>query len=211
MTTKKNKKLSFSNRSRKRNPSRSPKPKITVVCEGTLTEPRYLKRYFHEERRDLIVEIDGNSVDPSSLVRKEKKMKMNQKRNRDSYSENDQIWVMFDVDGNNINTAIKMAEDNGIPYVFSNPCFELWALLHFCDQDAPITTKDCQSKLRRVMPDYSSRNKIFDYDALQQHYAETRERALRLCDRRQEEGTLRGNPSTNVVDLLELELPESLL
>lgn len=156
------------------------------------------------------MEIDGNSIDPLNLVRKAKKMKMDQRKNKNSYSENDQIWVMFDVDDNNINTAIKMAEDNDIPYVFSNPCFELWALLHFNDQDAPITTKDCQSKLRKVMPDYSSRNKIFDYDALRQRYGDARERALRLCDRRQEEGTLRGNPSTNVVNLLELELPESL-
>jgi len=44
------------------------------------------------------------------------------------------VWCVFDVDDHpRVADARQMAADNGIELAISNPCFELWLLLHFRD------------------------------------------------------------------------------
>ena len=46
----------------------------------------------------------------------------------------DAVWCVFDVDEHpQIADARQMARANGIELAISNPCFELWLLLHFRD------------------------------------------------------------------------------
>jgi hypothetical protein len=37
----------------------------------------------------------------------------------------------------------------------SNPCFELWYLLHFQEQKSSITSNECVQKLKQQFPNYS--------------------------------------------------------
>ena len=54
------------------------------------------------------------------------------KRQRDSYLAFDEVWCVHDVDDHpRLDEARIMARDNDISLAVSNPCFELWLLLHF--------------------------------------------------------------------------------
>ena len=133
-------------------------------------------------------------------------LKKRASRDRDSYAKKFEVWGAFDVDEHpKIPEAQDMAKGNGIKLCISNPCFDLWGLLHFIVQDAPIHRHEAQRKLSIEMPSYDpGKGKRFDYELLKSRYETAKARAVILNKRRQEEGIAGGNPSTNVYDLLEL-------
>ncbi|ARQ70294.1 RloB family protein [Streptomyces marincola] len=46
----------------------------------------------------------------------------------------DQVWCVSDVDDyRDLDEAVRYAENHGVELVLSNPCFELWLLLHHVD------------------------------------------------------------------------------
>ena len=64
-----------------------------------------------------------------------------------------QYWCVFDVEAPTkharLNEAVQMARDNDISLAVSNPCFELWLVLHHTDRESWIDNDDCRSLLRR--------------------------------------------------------------
>jgi hypothetical protein len=46
--------------------------------------------------------------------------------------------------------AIRLAAEHGIHLAVSNPCFELWLVLHFENQTAFIDTSDAERKSRKL-------------------------------------------------------------
>jgi len=82
----------------------------------------------------------------------------------------------------------------------SNPCFELWALLHFQDQTAYLVREKVRSLLKKHLPGY---RKSLPFDRLRPAYEDAVRRAVHL-DRRCEERECPGdNPSTGVYRLTE--------
>jgi len=72
----------------------------------------------------------------------------------------------FDVDNNtqkDLMEALKNAEKNGIIVALSNPCFELWYLLHFRGIDHRVSSKEIQSELSKHIRNY---DKTEDYREL---------------------------------------------
>jgi hypothetical protein len=60
------------------------------------------------------------------------------RKRRDSYEENDEIWTVFDRDAHpQFDEAVKLCEQNRVGVARSNPCFELWLILHEADYDKP--------------------------------------------------------------------------
>ena len=61
---------------------------------------------------------------------------------------------MFDVEWPqhhpNLGRALQIATHHGIRLAISNPCFELWLILHFEFQRAFINTSDAESKSRKL-------------------------------------------------------------
>lgn len=54
------------------------------------------------------------------------------RRRRDVNLRYDHIWCVFDIDEHPfVPEARQQARDNRIDVAVSNPCFELWLLLHF--------------------------------------------------------------------------------
>ena len=63
--------------------------------------------------------------------------------------EGDKIWCVFDRDDNTnemLDKARKLAAKEGYEITFSNPSFELWFLLHFQNQTAPL--ENCDAVIR---------------------------------------------------------------
>ena len=57
----------------------------------------------------------------------------------------DEIWCVFDTDAHeNLPHAIEEARQSGIAVAVSNPCFELWLVLHVREQTAYIDRHDVQ-------------------------------------------------------------------
>jgi RloB-like protein len=82
----------------------------------------------------------------------------------------------------------------------SNPCFELWLVLHFQDQAAHVSVTQIQSICKKHLPGYKKRVNI---DKLWSNRAAAMSRARFLDKQHQRKGTLNGNPSSGVFKLLE--------
>jgi RloB-like protein len=123
------------------------------------------------------------------------------KRGKDENLKYDVAWCVFDVDVHPlIAEAQQQARDNDIKVAVSNPCFELWALLHFQDQHAHIERREVQRQCRHYMPDYEKR---LPCEALMVEYDEAVRRSEQLEHWHHTRGTEGGNPSTGVHRLTE--------
>jgi hypothetical protein len=131
---------------------------LLLVCGGKETEPRYLDGLKQAFRNPAVcVRIAAKGVDPVSLVKYAATI-------RDQYrDEFDEVWCVFDVDEFDVTTAIRQADGDDIRLAISNPCFEIWLLLHFADCTASVRDfDDAQRRLKRYVPDYSKSELRFE-------------------------------------------------
>jgi hypothetical protein len=186
----------------RRKPGRVVKPRWLIVCEGAKTE----QEYFHGLRKALgnkvILEFDARHSDPKSIVEVAAAAKRNAARaaRQDPNEEFDQIWCVFDRDTHPlVQEALCQAEANSLPVAFSDPCFELWLLLHFQNQTAHITAETACSLCGTYMPQYEKSPQLARLlEGLES--AETRAAALNL--RQARNGMTRQNPWTEVHKLV---------
>jgi hypothetical protein len=161
------------------------------VCCGAKTEKLYLegmRRYFRESPIAVVIKPDAGS--PSLLVGYAAKL---WDRDRDGF---DQVWCVFDVDdfGDDVRAAVTIAKRRGVSLAVSNPCFELWLLLHFVDHTSWLNGANAAKlKLCRHVPDYD-KTKI-DFDVFAPGISDAIVRGQKLS----EAGTgHRDNPSTTM-------------
>lgn len=195
----------------RRRASIEPNKKIVVICEGEVTEPNYLNTFSKYFKNPLVVvEVMPKGGPIRSLVSKAKARKdqlvRESRYSRDSFDKNFQVWGMADVDAHpKLSEALAVANDVGIKMALSNPCFEIWGVFHFELQDGGIDRHAAQRRLEKLMPGYlHSGNAVFDAEVISTHYETALQNATLALRRREEEGTPRGNPSTNVHELLEI-------
>ena len=189
---------------RRRRPHRQPKPRFLIVCEGTVTEPRYFRDVRHAERSLIDLQIEPGGT-PRTLVERavERKREADGKARKlkDDNQKYEEVWCVFDIDEHPlIPEANDQARANGIELAISNPCFELWALLHFQDQRAHIERGKAQHLCRSHMHNYE---KDLDYETLRPKYSNALRRAEDLEKWHDSRGTVGANPSTTVYRLVE--------
>src|ERR1017187_8009342 len=119
----------------RRGPRRQPKQRFLIVCEGTVTEPCYFRDVRHVERSLIELQIEPRAT-PKTIVERavelKKQANRDAKRRADDNLKYDEVWCVFDVDDHRLIVEAKeQAKANGVEVAISNPCFELWALLHF--------------------------------------------------------------------------------
>jgi hypothetical protein len=188
----------------RRRPRRQPKPRFLIVCEGTVTEPRYFRDVQHTERSLIDLQIEPGGT-PKTLVERAVGLKREAngkaRKLKDDNQKYEEVWCVFDIDGHPLVPEAKdQAKANGIELAISNPCFELWALLHFQDQSAHIERGTVQHLCRHVMPGYEKR---LDYETLRPKYSDALKRAQDLERWHESRGTVGANPSTAVYRLVE--------
>jgi hypothetical protein len=152
----------------RKNPFRDPKPVILLVCEGSVTEPSYFKALRdHLELTSTFVEIVPGNIcgsHPKSIVDYAKSRKPEFEID-DEAIEGKNIWCVFDRDEHaKIDDALKKAKDNDFGIAFSNPCFELWYLLHFEFQSAHIERNKATKKIDKKdrLKGYTKNMYVFD-------------------------------------------------
>ncbi|MFI6057490.1 RloB family protein [Streptomyces sp. NPDC051286] len=110
--------------------------RLLVVCGAKATEIDYLRGLVqHVENPAVTVKIITKPCSPSQLISHAEGQRA---RARDDF---DEVWCVFDVDEyQDVSRAVAQARDAAIEVVVSNPCFELWLILHFSDHQAYTRT-----------------------------------------------------------------------
>jgi hypothetical protein len=180
-----------------------------VCCEGEVTEPSYFNALKAELRIRLVhVEVVGGDVsgsNPKTLVdyavERKEQAERDARGEKDDNLKYDEVWCVFDVDAHeHIPEAKQKAGTNEINLAISNPCFELWLLLHFQDQRAYIERHQAQSACRAHMPLY---DKEVPFELVYPHYQSAVQRAVELEHWQETRGCAGENPSTGVHRLTE--------
>ncbi len=123
------------------------------------------------------------------------------KRERDDNLRYDQVWCVFDRDEHpKFAEAIKFAEDHGLDLAVSNPCVELWLLLHFRDNPGAQHRDDIARMLRKYVPAY---DKSVAFAVYGEGYRDAHRRGALLDQRCREDGEPFRNPSTGMYLLTE--------
>jgi hypothetical protein len=140
---------------------------------------------------------------PLTLVEQADRLKQqaNQRarRERDSFLDYDEVWCVFDVDEHpKLNEAGQLASARGIELAVSNPCFELWLLIHFRESPGARHRHHLQHMLAGFLPKY---DKHLDFATLQGGVHDATLRAARLDRDAEEEGEPGRNPTTGVYRL----------
>jgi hypothetical protein len=137
--------------------TRQPKKTLVVFCEGTKTEPQYLEALkrlpaVHDVAAvDLRVETGHGGPVPQMLVSLALAAR---DRARDEDAEIDEFWCVFDVEWPTnhpgLVDAVLEAEQNGVKLAVSNPCFELWLILHFQDHGSWLDNTEARRLRRQI-------------------------------------------------------------
>jgi hypothetical protein len=190
----------------RRAPSRAPLPLLLVVCEGEVTEPQYLRGFGRAQGANTVrLHVQAPGGDPRALVRRAIELRdeaaARATRERDDNLAYDEVWCVFDVDDHaGLPTAREFAQRSDIGLALSNPCIELWLLLHFRDHGAHLTSRQAATLLGKHVRGY---HKHVSHEDFARGYADAVERAATLERRHAEAGTEGGNPSTRVHRLTE--------
>ena len=120
-------------------------PTFFVFCEGE-TEAAYIC-YLRSKYR-LPVSIDtkiaGNRITEKYIE--------NYKKNKAIHPK-DKNYLMYDLDVPEMLERLNTIKN--VTLLCSNPCFELWYLLHLQGQNTEITSTECIRKLKNYLPNYA--------------------------------------------------------
>ncbi|WP_271007249.1 RloB family protein [Paucibacter sp. B51] len=186
----------------------SPKVELVVACEGKNTERRYLEDCKSEYGAGLVklrfLPITGVPLTVVNAAIEERQRLIAQRnRSKDSFDVF-RVWAVFDRDAHpNVDEALSLAEENKIDVAYSNPCFEIWPLLHLIDYGAQDGRHAVQARLREEMPNYDhDKGAIVDFQLIKDAFPTAYERARVHNSARVVEGAPRGCPSTTVGELV---------
>ncbi|MHB0955921.1 MAG: RloB family protein [Pirellulaceae bacterium] len=108
---------------------------IVIACEDTHAVEQYFRRFRAQkvQFRFLVTE-EGRSSPEDVLARLDKF------KSEVATEEDDELWVCIDTDHwvkgshlKNLTRVLQQCRQKNYRVAISNPCFELWLLLHFCD------------------------------------------------------------------------------
>lgn len=188
--------------------SRKSKKVILVAFEGkNKTENNYFSNYRLRDKDYIIKLVPGNETDPINLVNKTiikvKELGLN-------LEENDRAYCIFDTDlderkNMQIIKARKLAKKYHIIMITSNPCIELWFLLHFEYTTAWLSNNDVINKIKKYYPKYEKNINIFP--EIKDKVSEAIKNAKKLesfqLDNNKIIGMVDANPSTEMYKIVE--------
>jgi hypothetical protein len=195
--------------------TRKPRKTLVVFCEGERTEPEYLDALKRQPSVRDVAAVDlrvetgqGGSV-PRTLVAMAAEARA---RAIEEDAEIDEFWCVFDVEWPKnhpgLDEAFQQARANGINLAVSNPCFELWLILHFQDHTAWLDNNQAR-RLRRQVD--GSSDKGLEPAKYMSFTADAARRAAGLDKRHLRDGTVfpHDNPSSGMHRLLAAVEPPS--
>ena len=153
---------SRSDKLKRKRDERPPRRLFVLFCEGAKTEPDYFKALERtlDYDRVQIKPVPGVGV-PLTIAKTAVEwaagagLAKRRNRARDPYATDDQVWAVFDRDEHpRFEEAVRLCEQSGINVARSNPCFEVWLILHHEDCHRPLTPHAAQKRLGQLCPEY---------------------------------------------------------
>jgi len=148
----------------RRGPVRPLRRPVLIVIGAERTETAYFKGLrTHTRCSTVTMKIVEKPVAPDQLVE--------YTRSAFRLGDFDEVWCVTDVDhyereGGKVTAAVALAGDD-IKLAISNPCFELWLVLHHEDCAARCTDcREVHTRLRKHVPRYDkTRPRFADFAA----------------------------------------------
>ncbi len=196
---------------------------VILACEGRKTEKLYfeawfaaLKNYIALSSASCVVAAHQHT-NPTGVL--EDLLRFKDYAGR-TYKDYEHRWIIFDRDEErhsggghtleDFNKAIAKARKNRpeIKVGWSNPCFELWYLLHFHFHNTAIDRDQVILKLKQAMKEAYDKSRTDMFSLLESHLPKAFKNARQLIEEaRTASGKLipaNANPATNVYELVEL-------
>lgn len=171
---------------------------IKVLTEGKVTEPKYLKRLARGNSK-VTMKCDGIGKSPENLIYEATKF---------LDKGFDQIWCVFDVDHHPLQRINEMkagASRDNIVTVASNPCFELWLVLHREEQTAYVTSSKIRKRAEDLRLIDGKKIAAAGWSCLFDNYEDAKARAKALDEMHRQNGSPSGsNPSSDVWRLVDV-------
>ena len=145
---------------------RKPKKIILIGTEGSnQIEKNYFTAFNQTQSEYKINVAKGNNTDPEGVFRD---LLKTAKQEELDLKQGDILACFIDVDfkrgrEKELRAAIKLAKQNNVSLYLSNPCFEIWYLLHFRYSTKPYCSNDEAIKeLNNYISDYSKSKDVFE-------------------------------------------------
>jgi hypothetical protein len=203
--------LNFSKHLNRKRNFKIPKVKFWLFCEGKNTEPDYFQAVAKKYDQALIELVFQNVGTDAKTISNNAIQKYSEIKSCKSLSENDKVWVVFDRDANeNVINCVNNCKKKRVGVAFSNPCFELWLILHFEDFDKPLDRHKVQSHLEKLIAGYDrKKGKTANWDQIMEFVEVAENRAEKqMANRISEGGNIMTPPNTTVYKLT-LEIRET--
>jgi len=185
-----------------------------LACEGDDTEPQYFRDMF-----SLL--IKKKALSPSSFIIAPHKhtdpmgvlddlLKYSGPL-RETYKDFSLRWIVIDRDEErtnggghtlgNFNTALSRAEAKNVKVAWSNPCFEIWYLLHFQYRQTFINRDELLKELPKIIEKPYAKNTPGMFEYLLPHINTAKRNAEKLSKMNQVPAD--ANPGTKMHELID--------
>ena len=186
--------------------TRATRRELLVFTEGQVTEESYLTYWHRRFRGQVNVEIHEFHGTPLALVTRAVSAKAGNERaeRKGRGRAHDEVWCVFDVDEHpSLREAIELAEADGVKLAISNPCIELWFVLHFENQTAYIDRRAAQTRAKSHLNCGKDVSEAA-LNRLATNFPTAKQRAIALDAKHDGDGTpAPGNPSSRVWGVVE--------
>ena len=120
------------------------KPNFFVFCEGE-TEIAYVKflRSLYRAPIQVITKKGKSNISEDFIVKS---------KNEYVQTEQDKVFLMYDLDVDGMLEQLQKIPNAEL--LVSNPCVELWFLLHYQEQKTEISSDKCIKKMQKVSKEY---------------------------------------------------------
>ena len=163
------------------------KPNFFVFCEGE-TEIAYVKflRSLYRAPIQVIPKKGKSNISEDFIIKS---------KNEYVQTEQDKVFLMYDLDIDGM--LEKLQKIPNAELLVSNPCVELWFLLHYQEQKTEISSDKCIKKLQKVSKEYKK-------GTLSEEDKEVFAKNKKLAVERAKALDVFSNPSTTIYRLLDL-------
>lgn len=197
--------------------NRAPRARVLLVLGGKTTEVEYFAYVKHSLRASAVdIEVVAEGWNPARLLEHAESLmerdRKQAKRSGDPLDVYDFVWVVIDVDetAEEIRRIAPLAARSKVVLVVSNPCFEIWPIIHVEELTRPMERGELQTHAKNLGVIDRRNGKSIVVPKLAGNFAVSESRAQELRRRHDRSGAEfpHNCPSTDV-DLVVRQLIDS--
>lgn len=132
---------------------------VVIASEDQYAVKQYFDLFKSTQIQFRVLETEDGKSSPEQVMNR-----LSEFMSDHDFGEGDQFWFLADTDHwvennhiQNLVEVVRQCRQKGIQVALSNPCFELWLLLHFADfpNQGGLSCSDLGEQLRRIVGSYN--------------------------------------------------------